>query len=370
MSFRPEPQFTHGTVARTAVLLVNLGTPAAPTTSAVRAYLREFLSDPRVVEIPKLVWWPLLHGVILPFRSPASARRYASVWTERGSPLLYHSQQQALLLRGYLGNRGVDVDVALAMRYGKPSIADALAAMRAAHTQRVLVVPMYPQYSGTTTASVFDAVAAELARTRNVPELRVVRSFGDRAGYIDALKRRVLEHWKKHGRAQDSGGRLVMSFHGVPRRTLELGDPYHCECQRTARLLGAALGLSADEYVVSFQSRFGRAEWLEPYTADVLRELGSRGMRRVDVICPGFVADCLETLEEIVIEGAATFRAAGGGELSYVPCLNDTPPFIHALADLVVQHLQGWPVSTAERGALEANAQRAKAAARAMGAPR
>jgi ferrochelatase len=368
MAFRREPEYQHGSVARTAVLLVNLGTPAAPTTAAVRTYLREFLWDPRVVEIPRLLWWPILNGVILPFRANASARRYASIWTEHGSPLLFHSQQQALLLRGYLGERGVDVDVALAMRYGAPSIPDALARLQAANVRRVLVVPMYPQYSGTTTASVFDAVGAEVAHTRNLPELRWVRSFADHPGYIDALRRSVLDHWKKHGRAQDAGGKLVVSFHGVPRRTLQLGDPYHCECQKTARLLTHALGLSRDEVLVTFQSRFGRAEWLQPYTADVLRDLGRAGARRVDVMCPGFVADCLETLEEIVLEGRQEFQAAGGGELSYVPCLNEAPAFIHALADLATTHLGGWPVRSEERARLESEARAGRAAALEMGA--
>lgn len=368
MAFRREPDTPHGTVARTAVLLVNLGTPAAPAAGAVRAYLREFLTDPRVVEIPRLLWWPILNGVILPFRAPASARRYASIWTERGSPLLVHSQQQALLLRGYLGDRGIDVDVALAMRYGAPSIPDVLSALQAAHTHRLLVVPMYPQYSGTTTASVFDAVGAALSRTRNVPEVRWVRSFAGHPGYIDALKRSVLDHWQRHGRAQDEGGKLVVSFHGVPRRTLQLGDPYHCECQKTARLLGQALGLSHNEYVVAFQSRFGRAEWLQPYTADVLGELGRARVRRVDVICPGFVADCLETLEEIVLEGGQVFRAAGGGEVSYIACLNEAPPFIRGLADLVAAHLPGWPVRTEDRAKLEAQGRASRSAALQMGA--
>jgi ferrochelatase len=368
MSFLPEPEYTHGTLGRTAVLMVNLGTPAAPESGAVRRYLREFLSDERVVEIPRLVWWPILNGIILTLRPRKSAAKYATIWMAQGSPLKLHSEQQALLLRGYLGDRGLDVDVRLAMRYGEPSVADVLNELRAAHTERVLVLPMYPQYSASTTASVFDAVNAVMARTRNVPELRTIRHFHDEAGYIEALKKSVLAHWTKHGRAQDEGGKLVMSFHGVPRRALELGDPYHCECQKTARLLAEALGLAKDEYLVTFQSRFGRAEWLQPYTAPTLQTLGRQGMARVDVICPGFVADCLETLEEIAQEGQQDFLAAGGKQFHYIPCLNDSPAFIHALADLAARHLQGWPVARADRPRREEQAQKSRAQAQLLGA--
>jgi ferrochelatase len=370
MSFDREPDYTHGTVARTAVLLVNLGTPEAPEPGAVRRYLRQFLSDPRVVEIPRAVWLPLLHGVILTVRPRKSAAKYATIWTEKGSPLSYHSEQQALLLRGYLGERRLDVDVRLAMRYGEPSIPRMLAEMRAAGTERILLLPLYPQYSATTTATVFDAVNAELARCRNVPEMRMVKHFHDLPGYIDALKKSVLEHWAKNGSARDAGGKLVMSFHGVPRRTLDLGDPYHCECLKTGRLLGEALGLAKDEYVVTFQSRFGKAEWLQPYTAPTLHQLARQGVQRVDVICPGFVADCLETLEEINIEGRQEFLTAGGKVFHYVACLNESPGFIHALADLAASHLQGWPVERDRRSAREAAAAQSAVEARLAGAPR
>jgi ferrochelatase len=344
MSFLPEPQHVHGRPGRTAVLLVNLGTPQAPTPGALRRYLREFLSDPRVVEIPRLLWWPILYAFVLTLRPRRSAAKYATIWTPRGSPLKVYSEQQALLLRGYLGERGFDVEVRLAMRYGEPSIASVLAELRAARTERILVLPLYPQYSASTTASVFDAVNAVLARTRNVPELRTVRHFHDEPGYIEALKHSVLEHWRNHGRAPAAGGKLVMSFHGVPKRTLALGDPYYCECQKTGRLLAEALGLAQDEYLVTFQSRFGRAEWLQPYTAPTLQTLARQGTARVDVICPGFVADCLETLEEIAQEARQTFLSAGGKQFHYIACLNDRPDFIHALADVAARHLQGWPV--------------------------
>jgi len=370
MSFDREPEYTHGRLSRTAVLLVNLGTPEAPEPGAVRRYLKQFLSDPRVVEIPRAVWLPILYGVILTVRPKKSAAKYAAIWTERGSPLLHHSEQQVLLLRGYLGELGVDVDVRLAMRYGEPSIPRALSEMRAANTDRVVVLPLYPQYSATTTATVFDAVNAELARCRNVPELRTVKHFHDHAGYIEALKRSVLDHWAKHGALRESRGKLVMSFHGVPRRTLDLGDPYHCECRKTGRLLAEALGLASDDYVVTFQSRFGKAEWLQPYTAPTLHALGSQGVQRVDVICPGFVADCLETLEEINIEGRQEFLTAGGKVFHYIACLNESPPFIHALADLAVSHLQGWPVSRDRRGEREAQAAASAVQAKLAGALR
>ncbi|MEW5879062.1 MAG: ferrochelatase [Pseudomonadota bacterium] len=370
MSYFPEPPYAHGTPGRTAVLLVNLGTPEAPTAGAVRRYLREFLSDPRVVEIPRAVWWPILYGLVLTLRPRRSAAKYAAIWTPQGSPLKLHSEQQALLLRGYLGEQGFDVDVRLAMRYGEPSIASVLAELRGARTERVLVVPLYPQYSGSTTASVFDAVGAVLARTRNVPELRTIRHFHDDPGYIDALKNSVLAHWSRHGRAPDEGGKLVMSFHGVPRRVLDLGDPYHCECQKTARLLAEALGLAKDEYRVTFQSRFGRAEWLQPYTAPTLAALARQGTARADVICPGFVADCLETLEEIALEGKQTFLSAGGRQFHYIACPNDRPDFIRALADLVARHLQGWPVARADRARRDAQAETSRAHARLLGAER
>ncbi len=366
MFFPPEPTFDHATPSRTAVLLVNLGTPTAPTAPAVRRYLREFLSDRRVVEIPRALWWLILYGLVLPLRPAKSAAKYASIWTPEGSPLMVHSKAQALLLRGYLGERGLDVDVHLAMRYGEPSIAQAMAAMRAAGTQRVLVLPLYPQYSATTTATVFDAVAAQLARTRNVPELRWVRNFHDAPGYINALKASVLAHWKKFGHLRDRGAKLVMSFHGVPRRVLDLGDPYHCECHKTARLLREVLDLSPDEVVVTFQSRFGRARWLEPYTAPTLHALARAGLKEVDVITPGFVADCLETLEEIGMECRDDFLAAGGRAFHRLPCLNDSPAFIHGLVDLVQAHMAGWPVERAQREQRLQEAQATKIRAQAL----
>ena len=361
MSFAPEPAFAHGKAARTAVLICNLGTPDEASPAAVRRYLAEFLSDPRVVEIPRLLWWPLLHGVILRTRPARSARKYASVWLPEGSPLRVWTEKQALLLAGYLGQRGHPVLVRHAMRYGRPSIAGALDALKAEGVDRVLVLPLYPQYAAATTASTGDAVAAWTRQRRNVPELRFVKHFHDDPGYIGALARRVSDHWMTHGRPD----RLVLSFHGLPRRSLALGDPYHCECLKTGRLLTERLKLREDNVVVTFQSRFGKAEWLKPYTEATLVELAKKGVGRVDVMCPGFVADCLETLEEIDQEVRAAFIAAGGKEFGYIPCLNDQHEWIAALAGIAIGHMGGWSAEAVDSTELE----RSKARARAAGAP-
>jgi ferrochelatase len=339
MSFQKEPPHTHGTIAKTAVMLVNLGTPDAPTATAVRAYLKQFLSDPRVVEIPKIVWWFILHGIVLPFRSRKSAEKYASIWTKEGSPLKVYTEKQAVLLRGYLGERDHDVQVVYAMRYGNPSIPQILQQLKADGCDRILVLPAYPQYSGTTTASIFDAVFNHYARERNVPELRLVKHYHDHEAYISALAKSVLAYWESHGRAD----KLVMSFHGVPKRTLLLGDPYFCECHKTARLLATQLGLKEDQYVVTFQSRFGKAEWLQPYTAPMLIKLAKEGVKRVDVMCPGFISDCLETLEEIAIEARHDFLTAGGQEFHYISCLNDSHDWIAGLSHIAEQQMIGWP---------------------------
>ncbi len=358
MRFLPEPAHRHEQPARTGVLLCNLGTPDEPTAAATRRYLAEFLGDPRVVEIPPVAWKPILHGLILRTRPAQSAAKYQSIWTPEGSPLMVWSRKQAVMLRGYLGERGHDVSVRLAMRYGNPSIASQLDELKRRGCTRILVVPLYPQYSGTTTASVIDAVGAWARRVRHVPELRFVNRFHDDPGYIRALTRVVHQHWQAHGRPD----KLVMSFHGVPERTLTLGDPYHCECLKTGRLLAERLALKDGEWVLSFQSRFGKAKWLEPATQTVLEGLGRAGTPRVDVVCPGFVADCLETLEEIAIEGQAAFKAAGGQAFHYVPCLNDHPTWMAALAEIVQDHLQGWPTHAATDGA-EAAARRERALA-------
>lgn len=368
MPFRKEPSHTHGAPAKTAVLLVNLGTPDAPTAGAVRTYLKQFLSDPRVVEIPRALWWFILHGIILPLRSKQSAAKYASIWTKDGSPLKIHTERQAALLRGYLGERGHQLHVAYAMRYGSPSVPQVLQKLQEEGCTRILVLPAYPQYSGTTTASVFDAVFEHYRSQRNVPELRFVKHYHDDEGYLHALRRSVLAHWDMHGRPD----KLVMSFHGVPKRTLQLGDPYHCECHKTARLLASLLGLKDGDFIVTFQSRFGKAEWLQPYTAPTLKKLAQQGIKRVDVMCPGFIGDCLETLEEIGMEGKQEFLAAGGKEFHYIPCLNEMPEWINAFVGIVEQHVVGWATlpSAAEIEAQKRELETSRAQALRLGAER
>jgi protoporphyrin/coproporphyrin ferrochelatase len=361
--YRAEPAFTHGQAAATGVLLCNLGTPDEPTPAAVRRYLREFLSDPRVVEIPRAVWLPLLHAVILPRRSSKSAAKYASIWTPEGSPLKVWTERQAKLLQGWLGEASHRVKVRYAMRYGNPSIASQLDALKAEGATRILVTVAYPQYSGTTTASVIDEVNAWAGGIRNVPELRFVRGYHDEPGYIEALASRIGGYWRQNGPPDH----FLMSFHGVPERTLRLGDPYHCECRKTARLLAGRLGLAEGDYTVSFQSRFGRAKWLEPYTEPTLRALARKGLERVDVACPGFTSDCLETLEEIAQEGRDAFLTAGGKDFRYIPCLNAEPAWIRAFGEITARHLAGWPTQAAP----DAQAQeRTRQAAAALGATR
>lgn len=362
-AFLPEPHYQHDQARRIGVLLVNLGTPDAPTPSAVRRYLAEFLADHRVVEIPGLLWKPILHLAVLRVRPSRSAKKYAMIWGPDGSPLLSHSQKQRTLLMGYLGQRlkelGLPSDVApveLAMRYGKPGIPDAFARLKSQGCDRILAVPLFPQYSASATAAALDAVFAHAQRLRRLPGLRTVESFHDDPGYIRALARNVNDYWMRHGRPE----RLVMSFHGLPRRSLDLGDPYHCQCQKTARLLAAELGLDSTHYLVTFQSRFGRAEWLKPYTKESVVRLAKDGLARVDVVCPGFVADCLETLEEIGIEVKQAFLGAGGREFHAIPCLNEHPQWIAALVEVVLANLQGWLAPPPDAAAREATLMRAQ----------
>lgn len=339
MPFRDEPPAAPKTPERTAVLWCNLGSPDEPTARAVRPYLADFLGDPRVVEIPRLLWALILHGIILRTRPAKSAAKYASIWTPEGSPLKVFTRKQAVLLAGWLGERGHRLTVLDAMRYGQPSIAARLDELKAEGATRVLVLQAYPQYSATTTASVIDAVNAWSARVRRLPELRFVNDYHDDPLYIDALAQSVQRHWQRNGR----GELLVMSFHGIPERNIRLGDPYQAQCLATARLLAERLALAPAQYRVTFQSRFGRAKWLEPYTEPTLRELGAAGVSRVDVMCPGFPADCLETLEEIAMEGREAFVASGGKEFNYIACLNDNPAWITALSGIAERHLAGWP---------------------------
>lgn len=327
----------HARTARTGVLLINLGTPDAPTAPAIRRYLRQFLSDRRVVEVPRPLWWLLLNLLILPFRPRKLVTAYGAVWGADGSPLLTIGRAQQSGLQAALGP---DIPVALAMTYGEPSLARALADLRAAGVQRLLALPLYPQYSATTTAAAMDALYRLLMRERFPPALRMVRDYHDDPGYIAALAASVRAHWARHG----EGTHLLMSFHGIPQRNLHLGDPYYCHCHKTARLLADALSLTEDRWSLSFQSRLGRMPWLQPYTDDRIRSLAGDGCKQLDVICPGFSADCLETLEEVSIGYDHLFREAGGEVLRYIPALNAEEVHLKALEGLVRTHLQGWPL--------------------------
>lgn len=360
------PVWRHGTPPRTAIVLVNLGTPTAPTPDAVRRYLAEFLGDPRVVEIPRALWMLILHGIILRIRPKKSAAKYATVWTDAGSPLLVHTEAQTRMLAEALRQRGHDLIVTWAMRYaanGPHSIPVVLEKLRADNATRILLLPMYPQYSASTTGTAIDQALGWLLSLRNQPELRYVRNFADDPGYINAVAYTIRAHWQKNPppALPDAGYRLVMSFHGLPERNLKLGDPYFCECHKTARLVAEALDLPPEAVVTTFQSRFGKAKWVEPYTEPTLIELAKKGVQRVDVLCPGFVADCLETLEEINMEVRAAFLTAGGEHFHYLPCLNEDPNWISALAALCERQLGGWPMGTPDAQALERQAVSAKA---------
>jgi ferrochelatase len=315
------------------------------------------LGDPRVVEIPKPIWWLILHGIILRIRPAKSAAKYASIWLPEGSPLKVWTERQAQALQQAFDASGEAVAVRYAMRYGNPSMPAQLDALKAEGFTRILVLPAYPQYSGTTTASVFDAVYTWGLRTRLLPEFRFINHYHDHPAYIQALAERVRAHWAAHGQ----GDRLVMSFHGVPERTLQLGDPYHCECYKTARLLGEALGLSKSQYLVTFQSRFGKAKWLEPYTEPTLMALAEQGVKRVDLICPGFTSDCLETLEEIAQEAQEAYLHAGGELFHYIPCLNDSASWVQGMHTLTREHMGGWPLQAPSPAALHASRDEAMA---------
>ena len=339
MKIKNEPDFDHHEIAKTGILLTNLGTPDSCETRDVRRYLKQFLSDPRVVEVPRLIWWFVLNIIILNTRPSRSAKAYSKIWTDEGSPLLKISQDQAYALHEALNQKYPDTfEVVLAMRYGNPSIANGLEALRAKGVRRVLVFPLYPQYSASTVASTFDAVTSELQHWRWVPELRFINHYHDDDSYLQALASSIQSYWQEHGQPE----KLLMSFHGVPRDYLEKGDPYHCECHKTGRMLAEKLGLDDSQWQLSFQSRLGPKEWLKPYTDQTLEALGKEGVKSVHVVCPGFSADCLETLEEIAMENRDVFIEAGGQNYEYIPCLNAETDHIDMMLSLVEQHTQGW----------------------------
>ena len=372
VKFSANTPHDHAASERVGVLVTNLGTPDAPTPSAIRRYLAEFLADPRVIELPRWLWRPILHGVVLRIRPRRSARAYASIWSPEGSPLLVNSRAVADALQAHwtgtpaarrAGRQPGRVAVALGMRYGAPSISTALDTLREAGATRIAVLPLYPQYSGATGGATFDAVAGALSRWRRVPALRFVDHYHDDPGYIDALAASIETAWSEGGRPD----RLLFSFHGLPRRCLDAGDPYHCECHKTARLVAGKLGLDPEAWRVAFQSRVGRGEWLRPYTDETLVEWGRERLGKVDVACPGFSADCLETLEEIGIRGRESFVAAGGGRLRYIPALNAGAAHVAALAALVEDAIRDWLAAPGEDAA---DRDRRAARARALGAPR
>ncbi len=307
---------------KTGILIVNLGSPASPKTADVRRFLREFLGDPRVVNIPRLIWWLILNLFILPFRPRKSAHAYQSIWTEQGSPLVVFTRDLSAKLKARYGHEGLFFDYA--MRYGQPKLSDKLQAFKQQQVDEIIVLPLYPQYSSTTTASIFDVVAAELASWRHIPSLRFISDYYRQPAYINAVADSIRLHWQNHGQAE----LLLMSFHGLPAKLTELGDPYFYHSQATALAIAKALGLADNQWQLVFQSRFGRAEWLQPYCVEVLGNLPKQGIKHIDVVCPGFAVDCLETLEEIALTNQDIFLQAGGESYRYIPALNDSD--IHA----------------------------------------
>lgn len=360
--YQDEPPFQHGDQLKVGILLANLGTPDAPTATALKRYLGQFLMDRRIVEIPRAIWCWILHLIILNIRPKKSAEKYASVWMTEGSPLMVHAQAQKNLLEASLRKQiASSFAVELGMSYGNPSIASALAKLKAQHCDRILLFPLYPQYAASSTAASLDALWRALLRTRNVPAIRTIRHYHDHPAYIRALAESVRAHWAEHGKPS----KLIMSFHGVPKFHLMKGDPYHCQCMKTGRLLAQALGLDNSEYLVAFQSRFGKQEWLKPYLAETLENLAKQNTARVDVICPGFSSDCLETLEEIAMEGKQIFLSNGGGEYHYIPALNAQSLWIQAMTEIAIENLHGWASAEWDaEAAIQENAlrdQRAKA---------
>lgn len=364
MTYKGEESFRHDQPSRLGILITNLGTPDAPTTSALRRYLAEFLWDPRVVEAPRPLWWLILHGIILRIRPSRSAEAYRSVWQPEGSPLLIHTAAQCEGIRSTLQKKyGDNLVVGFAMRYGNPSIASVLDQMQQQGVRQLLVLPLYPQYSASTSASTFDAIAHDFTRRRWLPDFRFISHYHDFPPYIEAMATHIERHWATHGRNR----KLILSYHGVPKKYLLRGDPYHCECHKTSRLLAERLGLGDDEYMTTFQSRFGREEWLQPYTDETMKSLPDKGVESVDVFCPGFSSDCLETIEEINEENREYFMEAGGKAFAYIPALNATDEHIEALVALIEQNLEGWAAPSNDPGALSARQARAQSVRQQLG---
>lgn len=356
MKYNGRSNFNHAEPAKLGVLVTNLGTPEAPTTKALRTYLAQFLADPRVVEFPRLLWKIILHGIILRIRPARSAKAYQTVWTEQGSPLMFHTRAQRDGLAAKLKEQyGDGVQVEFAMRYGQPSIGNALEKLMNGGVRKLIVLPMYPQYSGSTTGSTFDNLAEDFTQRRWLPDLRFISHYHDYPPYIAAVAEKIKAHWAEHGRCD----KLIFSYHGVPKRYLLQGDPYHCECYKTTRLVAEYLDLDKDEYMTTFQSRFGREEWLQPYTDETLKGLPAKGVKSVQMVCPGFSSDCLETIEEIGEENREYFVEAGGESYQYIECLNADAAHIDMMTQLVLENMQGWQPQ--DKALAEQSAERAKA---------
>lgn len=339
MKYQGSPSFSHSQADKVGVLITNLGTPNAPTKQALKPYLKQFLSDPRVVEIPRLIWWMILNLVILNIRPKRSAKAYQTVWEEGGSPLMIHTVNQAGALRTELVAKYRDgIVVECAMRYGQPAIDDTIEKMLQQGVRKLLVLPLYPQYCASTTGSTFDAVAEDFKSRRWIPELRFVTQYHDNDQYITAMAHKIQHHWNDNEQAD----KLIFSYHGIPKRYLLNGDPYHCQCHKTSRLIAEKLGLSKDQYLTTFQSRFGREEWLKPYTDHTLMALPEQGVKSVQIVCPGFSADCLETIEEIGIENRDYFLEAGGQRYEYIAALNSDAAHIDLISSLVEENIRGW----------------------------
>ena len=338
MKYIGQTEYDHkGPPPKRGVILCNLGTPDAPQTVELRRYLKEFLSDPRVVEVPRLLWWIILNFIILRIRPRRSAKLYRSVWTEDGSPLLVYSRAQVAGVQKLLAEKyGDQVPVVLGMRYGNPSIQSAIKQLTDLNVRDIIVLPLYPQYSGATTGSTFDAVAKTLTKMRWVPELHFINSYHQSSAYIDAVCASINNHIAESGQPD----KLIFSYHGTPERYLKNGDPYHCFCHQTTRLVREKLGLDESQVMTTFQSRFGREPWLQPYTDETLEALPNQGVKNIAIVCPGFSSDCLETIEEINMEGRELFTEAGGEKFHYIPCLNDHPSHIEALANIIDKQLK------------------------------
>lgn len=361
MRFNGVKDFTHSQGDKIGVMITNLGTPDEPTTPALRRYLKEFLSDPRVVEVPRPIWWFILNGIILNIRPAKSAAAYREVWTDAGSPLLTHTQDQCSALKKYFSDRyGDRVQVEFAMRYGNPSISSVLEKLQLSGVRKLVVLPLYPQYSGATSASTFDAIAADFTQRRWLPDLNFISHYPDFEPYIAALANKVRQFQAEHGVPD----KLILSYHGVPKRYLLQGDPYHCECHKTSRLLAEQLGLQPEQYMTTFQSRFGREEWLKPYTDETLKSLPAKGVKSVQVFCPGFSSDCLETIEEIGQENREYFMESGGESYTYIPALNADASHIDMMVQLLEPHLHHWLVHS------ERDGEQTQALAKAIGATR